>query len=516
SIISLVIYIIDASKENPVEKDYFVKYYPSDILDLVCNLFFLVHFIFKFIAANDKLRFWVELTTVVDMVTIPPMFVALYLHKYWLGLRFVCVFRLLNFSDVLQSLYLLRTSNHIRLVELFSMFICVWVGSGGFIHLVENSGDPFTCYDNVHRISYWESMYLVIITMSTVGYGDEYCITVLGKIFIVVFLFGAIAMFASSVPEIIEIFHHSRDKYMLCYKKEPGVRHLIVGGHISFQTVGNFVRNFSHNDRLNKNLKSIILDDNPPSIELESLYKRYYNQILFIKGSIMVIKDLKRAKLSSAEAVLIMTNQSAPSATEEDTDNIMRAIAVKNYCPKARIILQLLKAENKTICKNLPFWTSRDHIICFTEMKMAFMAAGCLAPGFSTFLSNLLLMFSYDKKIKNLIEWQNDYLKGAEMEIYTEKFSPFFRKKPVHEVVKFCYTKFHMLLLAVMNSVDSRGEVNTRLLINSTCNDSFIGPQTLGFFICTNKSKARIALLYCSQCHENSAPTFTRIKKCSC
>ncbi|TMW43679.1 hypothetical protein DOY81_011241 [Sarcophaga bullata] len=41
--------------------------------------------------------------------------------------------------------------------------------------------------------------------MSTVGYGDVYCETVLGRTFLVFFLLVGLAMFASSIPEIIEL-----------------------------------------------------------------------------------------------------------------------------------------------------------------------------------------------------------------------------------------------------------------------------------------------------------------------
>lgn len=40
---------------------------------------------FQFVAANDKLWFWVELFSFVDYFTIPPSFVAIYLDRNWLG-----------------------------------------------------------------------------------------------------------------------------------------------------------------------------------------------------------------------------------------------------------------------------------------------------------------------------------------------------------------------------------------------------------------------------------------------
>ena len=40
---------------------------------------------FQFVAANDKLWFWVNIFSWVDYFTIPPSFVAIYLDHNWLG-----------------------------------------------------------------------------------------------------------------------------------------------------------------------------------------------------------------------------------------------------------------------------------------------------------------------------------------------------------------------------------------------------------------------------------------------
>lgn len=52
---------------------------------------------------------------------------------------------------------------------------------------LENSGDPFD-FSNPQQLSYWTCVYFLIVTMSTVGYGDVYCQTVLGRTFLVFFL----------------------------------------------------------------------------------------------------------------------------------------------------------------------------------------------------------------------------------------------------------------------------------------------------------------------------------------
>ena len=52
---------------------------------------------------------------------------------------------------------------------------------------LENSGDP-PRFSNVHELGYWECVYFLMVTMSTVGYGDISCTTRIGKNFQILFL----------------------------------------------------------------------------------------------------------------------------------------------------------------------------------------------------------------------------------------------------------------------------------------------------------------------------------------
>ncbi|CAG7816566.1 unnamed protein product, partial [Allacma fusca] len=123
----------------------------------------------------------------VDYFTIPPSFVSIYLDRTWIGLRFLRALRLMTVPDILQYLNVLKTSSSIRLAQLVSIFISVWLTAAGIIHLLENSGDPLT-FENPNQMSYWTCVYFLIVTMSTVGYGDVYCRTSLGRTFLVFFL----------------------------------------------------------------------------------------------------------------------------------------------------------------------------------------------------------------------------------------------------------------------------------------------------------------------------------------
>lgn len=140
SIASLVIYFIDASRIGPtgdaVEKCSKWSDSPTQQLDLGLNVFFAVYFCIRFVAAADKLWFMLELYSFVDYFTIPPSFVSLYLNRTWIGLRFLRALRLMSFPDILQYLNVLKTSSSIRLAQLISIVVSVWLTAAGIIHLV--------------------------------------------------------------------------------------------------------------------------------------------------------------------------------------------------------------------------------------------------------------------------------------------------------------------------------------------------------------------------------------------
>lgn len=52
------------------------------------------------------------------------------------GLRFLRALRLMTVPDILQYLNVLKTSSSIRLAQLVSIFISVWLTAAGIIHLV--------------------------------------------------------------------------------------------------------------------------------------------------------------------------------------------------------------------------------------------------------------------------------------------------------------------------------------------------------------------------------------------
>ncbi|XP_051935933.1 calcium-activated potassium channel subunit alpha-1a isoform X8 [Hippocampus zosterae] len=512
SIGALGIYFIDSS--DPIEScQNFYKDFTLQI-DMAFNVFFLLYFGLRFIAANDKLWFWLEVNSVVDFFTVPPVFVSVYLNRSWLGLRFLRALRLIQFSEILQFLNILKTSNSIKLVNLCSIFISTWLTAAGFIHLVENSGDPWENFQNFQTLSYWECVYLLMVTMSTVGYGDVYAKTTLGRLFMVFFILGGLAMFASYVPEIIELIGN-RKKYGGSYSAVNGRKHIVVCGHITLESVSNFLKDFLHKDRDDVNVEIVFLHNISPNLELEALFKRHFTQVEFYQGSVLNPHDLARVKIESADACLILANKYCGDPDAEDASNIMRVISIKNYHPKIRIITQMLQYHNKAHLLNIPSWNWKegDDAICLAELKAGFIAQSCLAQGLSTMLANLFSMRSFIEIEEDT--WQKYYLEGVANEMYTEYLSSAFVGLSFPTVCELCYVKLKLLLIAIEYKSEQRESRSRKRILINPGNHVKMQEGTLGFFIASDAKEVKRAFFYCKACHDDITDP-KRIKKCGC
>ncbi|XP_061502233.1 calcium-activated potassium channel slowpoke isoform X41 [Anopheles gambiae] len=510
SIASLIIYFIDASNEE-VERCQKWSNNITQQIDLAFNIFFMVYFFIRFIAASDKLWFMLEMYSFVDYFTIPPSFVSIYLDRTWIGLRFLRALRLMTVPDILQYLNILKTSSSIRLAQLVSIFISVWLTAAGIIHLLENSGDPLE-FNNPQQLSYWTCVYFLIVTMSTVGYGDVYCETVLGRTFLVFFLLVGLAMFASSIPEIIELVG-SGSKYGGELKREQGKRHIVVCGHITYESVSHFLKDFLHEDREDVDVEVVFLHRKPPDLELEGLFKRHFTTVEFFQGTIMSPIDLQRVKVHEADACLVLANKYCQDPDAEDAANIMRVISIKNYSDDIRVIIQLMQYHNKAYLLNIPSWDWKqgDDVICLAELKLGFIAQSCLAPGFSTMMANLFAMRSF-KTSPDTQAWQNDYLQGTGCEMYTETLSPSFTGMTFPQASELCFTKLKLLLLAIEIKGGEEGN-DSKISINPR--GAKILANTQGFFIAQSADEVKRAWFYCKACHDDIKDE-TLIKKCKC
>ncbi|KAM7111741.1 potassium channel subfamily U member 1 [Molossus nigricans] len=508
SIGSLIIYFINSADPVGSCSSYEDKTIP---IDLTFNAFFTFYFGLRFLAADDKIRFWLEMNSIVDIFTIPPTFISYYLKSNWLGLRFLRALRLLELPQILQILRATRTSNSVKISKLISIILSTWFTAAGFIHLVENSGDPWIKGRNSQTVTYFESIYLVMATTSTVGFGDVVAKTSLGRTFIMFFTLGSLVLFANYVPEMVELFVNKR-KYTSSYEVLKGKKFIVVCGNITVDSVTAFLRNFLRRKSGEINTEIVFLGEVPPSLELETIFKCYMAYTTFISGSALKWEDLRRVAVESAEACLIIANPLCSDSHAEDTSNIMRVLSIKNYSPTTRVIIQILQSHNKVFLPKIPSWNwdTGDNIICFAELKLGFIAQGCLVPGLCTFLTCLFV--EQNTKVCPKRPWQKIFLSSLKNKILTQRLSDDFAGMSFPEVSRFCFVKLHLMLIAIEHEFSLSSYCG--LLLNPPAQVR-LHKNTLGFFIAESAKDVKRAFFYCATCHSDVySPEL--IGKCCC
>lgn len=506
ALLSIVLYLYEIFQKPPYDLE---RCFPLKnviyCVDLGCNFIFLIYFLLRFFTSNEKVKFWFGLYTIIDLFTIPQIIVSLILDQEWMGLRFLRVLALMRVPDVMQCFNIIRSGTSIRVIQLSSLFLSILVVGAGFIHLLENSGEIRwdNLYTETQEISFGDSIYFIVVTLSTVGYGDIGAKTSSGRVFVTLFILLVLATFASFIPELAE-FLFARSQYLGSYGKESGRKHVIVCGHINYASVSAFLTDFLHEDRSTPDVDVVFINKKEPDTDMKGLLKIYFTQVKYFQGTVMDQMDLNRVQMSNADACLILANQNCSDPYDEDAGNIMRAISFKNFCYQCPVIIQLLQFENKVYLQNIPTWSKRngDQIICYSEIELGILAQSCMVPGFSTLLSNLFSVRS-DKECKQSPlneDWLNNYMRGITMEIYSSEFSRSFDEYSYRDLVEFCFKNLNLLLIAI--EITDPVTKKKILLINPL-NCTKISQGTVGYFICDSYKDAINAHVYCSTCHSN-------------
>jgi len=289
------------------------------------------------------------------------------------------------------------------------------------------------------------SVYLVLCTLSTVGYGDVQPRSIIGQILlmaIIVLGIGLCIWTALSLVETAQFAVSGGGEYRIASARRMR-RHIMIAGNPSAQTLEDLLAELYHDDHwaTASGLDCVILLP-PGSQDVVDRVQRFLRlsqnrkivgKVWMLQGSALSNKDLQRTKMNSACLGYVLPNVYAADGEREDIENAMRALSMHRFAPYVRLVAMLLKVEYRDMMLSTGL-TLKD-VVCIDELKLGIMGKTCEAQGFVTLICNLFKSAGeYDETGNEENHWMPDYKRGMGNEIYEVRLAPCYRGAPFGEV----------------------------------------------------------------------------------
>lgn len=203
ALVSVCLLIFEVVSVQTIEQQKVLDY-----ADLTIASIFLCEFIYNFTKAKDKRSFfkghWWEL-----LASIPVTSEATQALRGLRLLRLIRLIRLLRVIRVAARIKILidasdKMAKHSYVINIvFAIMFVIMSGSLGF-HYFEYGVNP-----NIHN--YFDSVWWAIVTVTTIGYGDIYPITVMGRILAIILMFTGIGILSLLTGAIASYFIKSKN-----------------------------------------------------------------------------------------------------------------------------------------------------------------------------------------------------------------------------------------------------------------------------------------------------------------
>lgn len=145
---------------------------------------------------TGRLRYMVQPFAVIDLLAILPFYLPLLLPfdlRFIRILRLFRIFRVLKlgrYSDAMQSIGRVIRNKSAELISVVFVVSVLLVVTSGCMYYIEHEAQPKQ-FPSIISTMWWS-----VVTLTTVGYGDVYPITTLGKFFGAIIAFLGIGLFA--------------------------------------------------------------------------------------------------------------------------------------------------------------------------------------------------------------------------------------------------------------------------------------------------------------------------------
>ncbi|KAG9395789.1 Ion channel [Carpediemonas membranifera] len=231
-------------------------------------------------------------------------------------------------------------------------------------------------------LDYLTCLYFIIVSVTTVGYGDVVMVTFLGRATIVLIILGGLSLLPVLSARIVGIMGHKK-----LYGDPKASKHgfVVVGGDISASNLRRFLKEFYSPQHGYRREKVVLLLKDTPGDDVESILssKRYKERVSFLRGSFASEDAITKLKLHSADAVFVVQDHSATVDDKSDSRTVLTSLQVARAAPSTRLFLHTKRVSSPV-----------GHVIPTSWLIDAVMSEGARVPGLANMILNLTRSFS--------------------------------------------------------------------------------------------------------------------------
>lgn len=173
-------------------------------VEVICITLFTVEYFLRVLSAPSALRYIFSFWGIIDFLAVFPYY--FFANSQWVrALRFLRIFRLLRRSRALARFAeaFLEARSEL-LVFGTTAFIMLFIAAAG-IYQFEHEAQP-EAFSSIPAALWW-----AIVTLTTVGYGDVYPVTTMGRIFTGLIMIIGLGVVAGLTGVVASALTHVRD-----------------------------------------------------------------------------------------------------------------------------------------------------------------------------------------------------------------------------------------------------------------------------------------------------------------
>ena len=392
ALISCILYIFSTYRDDICHVDEGIE-----ALEVIMTVFFAFDYVLRAGIASRPIAYLLSSEAIVDLLALLPIIDRAFdcetKQRIAVVLGILRVMRILRIYRITRLLEYQESQVTKAIAKMILTIITAVIFVTGLIQIIENdyAASQDGIYAGAEKLPFHFYFYFLMVTVSTVGYGDYSPNSTQGQMICIIIIFAGIIYVSNASSEAIRLAGLTSPYARAKYKPHKGVPHIVVCGEFTESSLRDFFTEVFHKDHGNIDLQLVLLNPVTPTNEIKTLisHPRYslsvkyvvpasivvavcvsllgwFNRALFLcpradnrvflppplidalirsftadfpnprsrrylEGSPMKEVDLGRAALAVAKCAFVLTNKYCHDVDGADASTILQALSIKRY-----------------------------------------------------------------------------------------------------------------------------------------------------------------------------------------